>query len=173
MKSFRKLLVLSFAIVSFLLAGTAAKADTILTLDSPYQSGPGPVYTFDATVTNTGPSTVYLNGDLVSGDFPPLTYDDSGFINFFPLSLNSGDSYTGELFTVTAPAYGPGSNFYSGSFEILGGSDGNAQDTLATADFNIQVTPEPSSFFLFGTGLLALGALAGRKLVALRSNREF
>jgi len=165
MKSFRKLLVLSIAIVGFLLAGTAAKADTILTLNSPYQSGPGPLYTFDATVTNTGSSTVYLNGDLVSGDFPPLTYDDSPF-NSFPLLLNPGDSYTGELFTVTAPPYGPGSNFYSGSFEILGGSDDSAQDTVATANFNIQVTPEPSSFFLFGTGLLALGALAGRKLVA-------
>lgn len=166
MKSFRNLLVFSFAIVAFLLAGSAAKADTVLTLTDPYQSSQGQLFTFDATVTNTGTSTVYLSGDLFSGDFPPLTSDDSAF-NSFPLSLDPGESYTGELFTITAPAYTLGSdNFYSGTISILGGADGSAQDTIASANFNVQVTPEPSSFLLFGTGLLVLGSVAGRKLLA-------
>jgi hypothetical protein len=48
----------------------------------------------------------------------------------------------------------------------LGGADDQAGDTLATADFNIQVTPEPGSYLLFGTGLLALGFLVKSKLLA-------
>ena len=165
MKSLRNLLLLSLTIVGFLLAGTAAKADSLtLTLISPYQSGPESTYTFDATVTNTGDTTVYLNGDTMVLD-AGLTLDDSPYNSnpaFFV--LDPGDSYTGLLFTVTAPSYGTGSNFYTGTFSITGGGDDQAGDTLASANFDIQVTPEPPSFLLFGTGLLVLGSLAGRKL---------
>jgi len=169
MKKFRNLLILSLTIVGFLLAGTAAKADTVLTLDPAsayqYQAGPGGVFTFAATVTNNEPFTVFLNGDSPTVD-AGLTLDDSLFLNNWPLSLASGDTYTGELFTVTAPAWGLGPNFYTGSFTLQGGVDGNAADNLATVNFNIQVTPEPSSFLLFGGGVLTLGVLAGRKLLA-------
>jgi hypothetical protein len=164
MKRLRFLLVLSMTAAGFLLAGTAANADTVLTLLSPNQIGLGTLYTFDATVTNTGVSTVYLNGDFFLGDFPPLTYDDSGFNNF-PLYLNPGDSFTGELFTVTTPPYGPGSNYYTGSFEFLGGSDVYAQDTLATANFDIDVIPEPSSFVLLLTGMAVLAGTFRRRLI--------
>jgi hypothetical protein len=56
---------------------------------------------------------------------------------------------------------------YTGYFEILGGhyNSGEAY-TLGTADFEVYVTPEPSSFLLLGTGLLALGVFAGRKFLA-------
>jgi hypothetical protein len=37
---------------------------------------------------------------------------------------------------------------------------------LATDDFNVQVTPEPGSYQLFGMGLLALGFLVKSKLLA-------
>ncbi|MGB6200466.1 MAG: hypothetical protein WBF35_13055, partial [Candidatus Acidiferrales bacterium] len=63
MTNLRRLLVLSVAMVGFLLVGTAAKADPLtLTLASPFQSGGlGDVLTFDATVTNTSLDVVYLN----------------------------------------------------------------------------------------------------------------
>ena len=168
MKNFRNPLILSLVTAGFLLAGTAAKADPLtLTLDAPYQSGEqGVVFTFTATVTNNDPSeTVFLNGDSVLLD-SPLTYDDTDFGLNAPLSLapltSSGDFV---LFTVTVP---PGTpiGLYAGTFEILGGADGSASDVVASANFDIEVTPEPSSFLLLGTGMLVLGSLARRKLFA-------
>lgn len=165
MKKLRSLLILSLTIAGFLLAGTAAKADTFLTLSAPYQMGPGGVFTFDATVTNTDlTNIVYLNGDSLTGA-GLLLLDDSPFLSNWPLSLDPLHSYTGELFTVTAPAWGPGSNFYTGAFILQGGASGGAQDTLATAVFDVQVTPEPSSFLLLGTGVLTFGLLTGRKFL--------
>jgi hypothetical protein len=167
MKNLRNPLVLSMAMVCFLLAGTAAKAVPFtITLDLPYQSGSKTLYIFDGTLTNTGGATLYLNGDLGNVNLP-ATLDDTPYFDNAPETLGAGDSWWGELFTVTTPGYNAeGSNIYTGSFTITGGYDGNAQDILGTADFEIQQTPEPSSLLLFGTGLRALGFLAGRKLIA-------
>ena len=54
MKSSTKLLALPLTIAAFLLAGTAAKADSItIVLDAPFQIGqPGASVTFDATPFN-------------------------------------------------------------------------------------------------------------------------
>jgi hypothetical protein len=150
-----------------LLAGTAAKADTILTLDAPYQIGPLSVFSFYGTITNTGDITIFLNGDAFPMLDDGLTFDDGPFLNSPYDTLAPGQSTPDFLlFTITAPPYGAGSNFYTGSFALLGGADDQAGDTLATADFNIQVTPEPGSYLLFGTGLLALGFLVKSKLLA-------
>ena len=174
MKRFRNLLILSLAVVSLLMVGTAAKADTLtLTLASPYQtSSISDLFSFTGTIaytaadaTNDGSVTEYLNGDSLIGD-AGLTLDDSPFLTNAPLTMNPGDSWTGLLFTATAPPYGLGSNFYTGTFSILGGPNSSAGGTLASEDFNIQVTPEPTSFMLLGTGLMAFAGLARRKLLA-------
>jgi hypothetical protein len=173
MKRLRSWLLPSLTIVAFLLPGMAAKADPLplsINLDSPFQMGVGDqTLTFDVNLINTGTSLVFLNGDgfnLTS----PLTLDDSGFWNNSPFFLAaSGASGDFELFTVFIPAVTP-QGLYTGTFEILGGGDGNAQEVLGDATFDIEVTPEPSSLLLLGTGLLALGILMARKYLKIQPN---
>jgi hypothetical protein len=169
-------LIISLAVVGLLAAGTAAKADSLtLTLNAPFQTGPSDFYTFTGTIaytnadsTNDGGATEYLNGDSYSVD-APATLDDSSFLNNAPLSMTPGQSWSGVIFTVTTPAYingPPPDNFYTGAFSIVGGeSSTDDTDLLATQDFDVQVTPEPGSFLLFGTGLMAFAVFARRKLL--------
>lgn len=144
-----------------------ASADTLdLSLATPVGYGvPGKSVSFyatvDAPITNSG--TIYLNGDSfnVAGN---LFLDDSGFLNNFPLQLNPGQSFTGLLFEVAFPMQTPVGIFYDGDFEILGGSNDGAFDTLATADFKVSPTPEPSTILLLGSGLLILAGAVRRRL---------
>ncbi len=165
MKRFTNLLVFPVVVVGLLLAGASARADTItISLDSQYQSGPGSVFTFFGTLTNTGSDTVYLNGYTPVLD-AGLVLDGNPFFANAPLSLDPGQSTADiELFTITVPPYGLGSNFYAGTFEILGG--GPSDDSLlGSADFNINVTPEPTSLVLLLTGMAGLAGALRRKLI--------
>ncbi len=153
MKSWKRSMLLFLMLLPFLLTATSAKATPLsLTFSSPFQStGPGGLVTFNATVTNTSNTVEFLNGDDFSLD-SPLTLDDSSYLNNFPLSLGPLGSFTGTLFTVDAPlSTAPG--LYAGVFDITGGTDGSANAVIASADFDVFVTPEPPSYLLLGSGL--------------------
>jgi hypothetical protein len=166
MKSSSKLLLLSTAVAGSLLAGTTASADSLtITLTTPFQSGivgTVDVFAFDATVTNDTAQTVYLNGDDYSVD-APLTIDDSPFNDSYPLSLGPGDSYAGLLFNVDVPPGTP-QGLYAGNFEIIGGGPTDDTDVAGAANFNVQITPEPSSLLLMASGLAGLAATMRRRL---------
>lgn len=153
MKSLRSLWVLPAAAGWFLIAGAAANAAPLsIALAAPFQSGNADLFAFNATVTNNSNQEVFLNSDSWNVD-APLTVDDSPFNNSYPLSLGAGDSYTGLLFNVDVPQGTP-LGLYTGSFEIIGGDPSDDTDVAGSAVFDVNVTPEPSSFLLFGAGVV-------------------
>lgn len=164
-----RILSLSMCVVAiFLLMPSLALADTLtLSLSNPVQSSTsGSTVTFDATVSASSANTapIFLNSDSFTID-SPLTLDDTDFFSF-PLSLNPGGSYTGALFIITLPSgLIPGD--YTGSFEILGGANGSALDTLATTGFQVNATPEPGTMPLLATGLGLLAFVVYRKKASL------
>lgn len=161
----------SLAVSFALMTATAAHADTVtLSLSAPAISYAGGAETLTYSATVAAPSTnagdVYLNGDALNVE-SPLVSDDSDFYLNFPFSLAAGDSFTGDLFTVTVPD-GTAQGTYLGSFVLEGGSDGGTYNTLATADFSVAVAPEPSSLWLLASGTLAVGEVLRRRRGVMR-----
>ncbi|MBZ5620040.1 MAG: PEP-CTERM sorting domain-containing protein [Acidobacteriia bacterium] len=153
---------------SMVLAAVGASAGVLVSFDNPSLTGsPGQTLIFTATLFNNGASTVFLNSDSLNLAGNSFTVTDQ-FFTTVPISLNAGMSVTGiELFDVhlnspfTDP-FGP----YLGSYALLGGADGNAQDPLGQASFTVTAaapatTPEPASAVLFAT---VVGALLARRL---------
>lgn len=180
MKGLRRFPILCFLFAGAMLAGTAAKADpiTITLTDAFLTVTAGDTVIFDATTTNTTSSWVYLNGAQANLD-SPLSPSDVDYVDYFynnfPFYLTeSGDPADtfgpADIFSVTVPSGTP-NGVYAGEFDILGGPTSADLNVVGTVDFDVQVTgtattPEPNSFLLMGTGLLLLGAVAGRKLLA-------
>ena len=166
-----KRITLTFAIglaIAMLVLPASASADVLNfnLLNPTALAGLPSVVSFTATVsapfTNTG--DIFLNSDSTTIDFP-LTLDDSGFFSF-PLSLAPGDSFTGQLFTVTVPSFAVLYQTYNGFFEIDGGADSSTFDPIATANFTVTPVPEPA------TGWLLMAGLACATVPSIRRRRS-
>jgi hypothetical protein len=114
----------------------------------------GQTVTFSATLTNTGATPLFLNGDSVS-IAPPLALNDTKFFLNFPVSLSSGQSVTAPILDATAPS---GSTFglHVGSMSILGGATASELTSQASQTFAVNVVPEPGGLTLLLAGLSAL-----------------
>ena len=160
-----------FVLAATSLLSSRTLADTIdLSLNAPAQPGTaGSTVSFVATVLapSTNGGTVFLNGDSFNVS-SPLILDDNGFFNDFPLSLDPGDNFSGTLFSIALPS-NLAAGLYTGSFEILGGADSDALDTLGSVDFQVNVVPtastvpEPESLMLLAAGLPGVAFLVQRK----------
>jgi hypothetical protein len=155
-----------------LIAGLAlncavARADIVsITLDSPILTGsPGDVFQVFGQISNITNNPVFLNSDTFNLNGIPQSALNDLFLSNVPVSLgpfgqgadSSGDI---ELFDITIPSPFAGGT-YSGSYSLVGGVDGNAQDSLDSVSFTVDVleplqAPEPASVWL----MLACAALA-------------
>ena len=118
-----------------------------------------------------------MNADNFSlTGFDPSVIDDSPFFANAPQFLGpapTGSTGDIELFVVTIPNPftdpSVAASDCGGTFQILGGADGNAQDVVGTAYFTVNVqqafgVPEPSSVVLMSITTLFL--LIARKVAA-------
>ena len=179
MKHSSKITIFTLALGALLVSGVVAKADSLsLTITPSGQTvaaGSLTPLVFYATVTNNDSSTIDLNADNINISLSSATptinlpatdvVDDSSFVYGWPLSLNPGDSYTGELFALTISDPTTVTGLYEGTFQITDGSSPNPVE-LGTADFSFTVTPEPSSLLLMITGLAGFVGAVRRKIIA-------
>lgn len=169
------LVPLSAVLLLALFGPPAAQAQTsaalTFTLTPMAQTGaPGSTLFFTGMLSNPSlTSTVFLNGDSVTfnAPVPGLTLNDAPFLSNAPAALgpviSGSNTYSGGFFNVAlGSSAAPGT--YFGTFLVLGGANGSAQDTLASSSFTVIVgapspVPEPSSFALFAVAGLGMAGL--------------
>jgi hypothetical protein len=157
----KRFMVLGALAVSGASSGWAGSI--LITFDNPNQTGmPGDTLVFMGVISNGGSSTAFLNSDGLNLLGNSFAVNDLFFSNV-PISLDPGQSSPDiELFDVTLNnPFTDLSGTYTGTYGLLGGVDGNAQDMLGSANFSVTETssvPEPSSNVLLAA---ALGALVG------------
>jgi hypothetical protein len=143
-----------------MVAATGARADISVIFDAPNQTGlPGSTVQFFGTITNTGVGTVFLNGDSIDFTGAPSFSTSDLFFSTVPISLGGGASSGDiELFDISfSSPFTDAFTTYSGSYTLIGGIDGNAQDVLATQDFSVTArTPEPGYYGMLVLGLSGL-----------------
>src|SRR4051812_18260546 len=117
-----------------LLARTAQAVPITFTLGSSLlTTTPGTTVTFTGTLTETGGSTTFLNGDTFSSTLPLI---DTPFFLNFPGALSPFQTFTAAMFMVRVPA-GTAPGLYAGTFAVLGGTAATAAGLLASQPFAV------------------------------------
>jgi hypothetical protein len=127
----------------------------------------GLTVTFTGTITETGGTTTFLNGDSFT-IAAPLIADDTLFFLNTPLVFAPLQSVTAPLFTISVPA-GTASGLYPGSFSLLGGGTPATLTVLASQGFAVDVAgtgtpvPGPATLSLLMLGIGAACVLRSRR----------
>ncbi len=157
--------------VAMLLLTPTVKADSIIATLTPstLSTGPGTTVHFTGTIA-PGPGNgapIFLNGDSLGAVPAGLTGDDTPFFTDFVFGhfeIDPGDApFAGGFFDIFVSLNQP-VGAYSGTFDILGGPGLAYMNVLATVNYTVNVTPEPSSILVLGTGLTGLAGVVRRKL---------
>lgn len=162
-------------LITFVAIGAlAARADIIVTLDNPNQTGnPGQTLSFYGTISNNSADTdpadaIYLNMDNVFLGLTSPSYTWIDDLANTPVDLAGGQSSADiDLFDIalTNPQSDPFGT-YGGTYTLLGGADGGAdtaQDSLAQAGFSVTTAaPEPGTFASLSCVLLFAVAVKRR-----------
>ncbi len=117
---------------------------------------PGGSISWSGTLTNTGLQDLYISGDeiLISPSLS-FTIDDTPLLTPVQLyPLVAGGTYSGLLFTLTAPNVILNGTF-NGSFTLLGAADTFNTNPIGSQTFSFNAVPEPEAIALLFTSVLA------------------
>lgn len=155
MRKNSKLCFYLIALIAVAILPGAAWAGTIdITLTKTMESGnDGSTVMFDAVLTNTSLSTIFLNASGGTTSSPFLTIDGTPFLLNAPLTLAGGGS-TGpiNLFDVIIAPGTPAGLYTFNTFTILGGLSPSSFQTVGSTTFSLTV-PEPASLWELAAGL--------------------
>ena len=108
----------------------------------------GSTVTYGGTLRNLGSETLYLNGTSFDLGGNGLTLDDGAFFDGSPRFLGAGETWTGDLFSVSVVDNAT-TGLYGGRFDILGGAFEESADLLGSSEFGIDVRKRPRDVFYY------------------------
>lgn len=167
--------VIALLVALQVLAPTSAHAQTVVLDISPTQRAGhiGQVLTYTGSITNTGGTSLFINGDSFELAGVGLTLDDTKFFNNFAGLLAAGQTIAGELFDVHIGSDAL-TGEYAGVFAVQGGADEGTFSTLHDKAFSVRVNdapapsavPEGDSLALFAAGAAVLLVFQRRRSIA-------